>query len=200
MVLPLYVRVSAVPATGTRGSCAPPPNFTVRVRSLDPPPVFLGEALGARVRTLASLATVDAPVVSAVTRRLATDGLVYGFTVRNPVTGQIKAPAMLPSDTFSRPAEVHSVDLACALVTRNTLDEVAAFLTESATDPDPDESFCEQFCAAVSARGNKPIIVPTTVERWAEIGLMCLLRLKQQLAARQQAESQPQTPEPALAT
>jgi len=162
--------------------------------------LILGPDVVPERETLASLATVNAPIVSAVTRRLAAEGLVYGFTVRDPVTGQIKAPSMLPSETFSRPAEVHSVDLACALVTRDTLTDLASFLTESATDPDPDASFCEQFCASVSARGSKPIIVPTTVERWAEIGLMGLLNLKQQLAARQESATATPTPEPAFAT
>ncbi|MCH7701071.1 MAG: hypothetical protein IID37_05235 [Planctomycetes bacterium] len=162
--------------------------------------LILGPDVVPERETLASLATVDGPIVSAVTRRLATEGLVYGFTVRDPVTGKIRAPSMLPSDTFSRPAEVHSVDLACALVTRDTLGELAGFLTQSATDPDPDASFCEQFCSAVIARGHNPVIVPTTVERWAEIGLMGLLNLKQQLAARKESAVAMPTPEPVGAT
>ena len=92
------------------------------------------------------------------------------------------------------------MDLSCALVTRESLSKLADFLTESATKPDPDASFCEQLCAAVRDGGSKPIIVPTTVERWAELGLMGLLNLKQQLASRPESAIATPTPEPAVAT
>jgi len=161
--------------------------------------LMLGPDVVPERETLASLAAVDAPLVSAVTRRQSPDGLVYGFAVTNPETGRAGPPRVLPSAAFTRPAEVYSVDLSCALVTRDALDGLSTFVADSATEADPDASFSDLLCESVRARGRKPIVIPATVERWAEVGLLGLLRLKQQLADGRAGETAGQAPEPALA-
>jgi hypothetical protein len=134
------------------------------------------------VDTVRQLGAVDAPIVSAISRTLIDGRISFNFTARDPVTGEVRHPDQHPIDTMTEPTEVETVDLACAMIQRDTCKHVHEALRQSIDQAEPDRAFCRRFVALVREEtGRGPMVVPLLVSRTADVGLLSLVKLKHQL-------------------
>ena len=92
---------------------------------------------------------------------------------------------------MTEPFEVDSIDPACVLIERDALRHVPPSLRGDDVGLDADSNFMSRWCKAVADdTGRRPLQVPLTVERRAEVGLAGLLQLKLKLKSKLRAELQ----------
>ncbi len=144
-------------------------------------------------RTLGLLASVDAPVVGGLTRKLIDGRIRWAYWHDDPITGQLEAPQNIQLPSMNEPFSVTSLEPACTLIERESLSLVPEVLRTLDHRPNADDEFIHRWCAAVRHNTGRPIMqAPMTVERRCEFGLKGLLNLKMRLKDRlrdQQAEA-----------
>ncbi len=152
--------------------------------------LVLGSDVVPHESTLGLLASVDAPVVSGLSRRFHDGQIRWSFWSRSPETGQLISPQNINLPAIDSPFDVSAIDPACALMKRETfalVDDALDGLTHSAN---ADEQFVLRWCGLISKHlGRRPVQVPLTIERVAEVGLFGLLRLKVALKRKMREES-----------
>ncbi len=158
--------------------------------------LILGDDVVPHAVTLGLLASVDAPIVAGLTRKLI-DGLIcWAFWTRDPVTGELVAPQNIKLPEMEQPFEVAAIDPACMLIQRDTLRHVDSTLQLLDHGPDADRDFIQRWCQAVTnTTGSPPIQIPFTVERRAEVGLAGFLALKMKLKTRLREQQESQEPQ-----
>ena len=145
---------------------------------------------------LDKLASIEAPIVSPLTRAALDGRIAYTFTRPDQATGRPEHPTQLSPDDLAAPFEVHTADLACALLKRDTCRHTPEALAYAAARPDPARAFNERYCDLVRRdTGRNPIVAPVHTERRADLGLLGLLQLKHKLQHEQETEGR--RPQPA---
>jgi hypothetical protein len=156
-----------------------------RVNELDPQYthiLMLGDDVVPHPSTLGLLATVDAQIASALSRTLIDGNICWSFFEHDPMTGALSAPQNIALPELTEPFEVASIDPACLLIRRETLQHVGSVMQTINPGPEADRLFAHQWCQAVTrASGQPPMQAPLTVERQSEVGLLGLLHLKMRL-------------------
>lgn len=156
-----------------------------RTQSLDPRfthILLLDADVVPHPEVLGLLASVDAPLVAGLTRRLIDGQIRWAFWQREPITGRLTAPQNIKLPEIKEPFDVDAVDPACLLLHRDTLRHVSSVLQLLDHGPDTDEAFIHRWCQAVTdATGRRPVQTPLTVERRSEVGLAGFLALKLKL-------------------
>lgn len=153
--------------------------------------LVLGDDVLPHVMTLGLLAVVEGPIVSALSRRFFDGKICWSYTHTNPSTGQLESPQNIDLPGMTEPFEVDSIDPACVLIKRDALEHAPASLRGDDVGLDADSNFMSRWCNTVAeATGRRPIQVPLTVERRAEVGLAGMLQLKMKLKSKLRAELQ----------
>lgn len=135
------------------------------------------------------LASVDAPLVGAMSRTLVDGQICWAHWIENPQTRRLIAPQNISLADIGEPFEVEAFDPVCCLMKREVLDQVPAALESSAKGPKPYGAFIEAFGRCVrKATDRAPIVAPLPVARVTEIGLLGLLQLKLRLKEKVRAE------------
>ena len=183
------VRIEPVFADTLRGGFV---ELEQRVQSLDQRfshLLVLGDDVVPHQAALGLLASVDAPIVAGLTRRLINGLICWAYWVDDPVTGCLTAPQNIRLPELKQPYEVDAVDPACVLVRPETLRHVPAVMRMDDNGPDADDLFAQRWCTAVAqATGRRPVQAPLTIERRSEVGLKGLLNLKMKLKTRMRAQ------------
>ncbi len=137
----------------------------------------------------ARLGSIDAPIVSALSRGLIDGTIAYTFSRLDPVTGRTEYPSQLPLAEITEPFPAHVVDLSCAVIKRDYCGHVTRALSFAASQADPTRAFDQRFCDLVREEtGSDPVVAPICVERTADVGLLGLLKLKHQAFTNQQTQ------------
>ncbi len=163
-------------------------DIAARIRSLDPRfqrVLVIGDDIVPHGAVLGLLASVDAPIVSALTRNLIDGRICWSYWRPDPVSGAFVAPQNIKLPQLKEPFSVASVDLGCVLVRRDSFLHVEEVLRHLDHRPSTDLDFAHRWCGAVArATGTPPVVVPMTVERRCEVGLQGLLQIKMTLKSR----------------
>ncbi len=151
--------------------------------------LILGDDVVPHRTTLGLMASVDAPIVSALTRSRIDGQICWGYWNPDPLSGALVAPQNIKLEQLTEPFGVASVDPACVLIRRGTLACVADVARLPGHGPQTDLSFGHGWCKAVTtASGQPPVVVPMTVERRCEVGLLGMLQIKMRLKSQLRAE------------
>ncbi len=162
--------------------------------------LLLGDDVIPLERMLGLLASVDGPVVSALTRRLIDGKICWAYWCTDPVTGELVAPQNIKLPELHEPFEVVAADPACMLIERQTLGYVSSAVRNLSHGPEADTLFVQRWCAAVTEGTGRAVMqVPMTIERRSEVGLAGLLNIKMNLKAQYRARMQDVGSEPAPA-
>jgi hypothetical protein len=141
--------------------------------------------------TLGLMASVDAPIVSALSRRICDREIRWSYWQPDPSQESCEpvSPQNIDLPSMTDPFEVPFVDPACLLVRRDALAHVRAAAAGLGHCNDAERTFVHRWCNLTSqATGSRPLQLPLTVERRAEIGLRGFLNLKMRLKDRLRAE------------
>lgn len=140
--------------------------------------------------TLGLLASVEAPVVSALSRRFFKGQICWSFWAPSQRTGQLEAPQNINLPVIQEPFPIKAIEPACALISRDALMLTHDALQDLPHSSDADEHFMLRWSELVGERLRQwPMQAPLTVERVAEVGLQGLLRLKVALKSRFRSEA-----------
>ena len=158
--------------------------------------MLLGPDIVPTVDLVSRLGSIDAPIVSGLSRGLVDGEIAYTFSRRDPETGRIEFPAQLSLAEINEPFPAQTVDLSCSVIKRDYCGHVTQALGFAANQPDPTRAFDQRFCDLVrDETRSDPVIAPICIERSADIDLLGLLQLKHRAFRNQQ--SQPDQPQPA---
>ncbi len=151
--------------------------------------LVIGDEVHPHEATLPLLASVDAPIVSALSRSLVGSRICWSFWNDDPFTGEMTAPQNIDLPSLDAPFPVSAIDPACALIERDMFLQVAPALQLVDHSPDADRQFLHRWCDIVTRYAGRPILqAPYTVERRAEVGLLGLLNLKMRFKAELRAQ------------
>ncbi|MFQ5806656.1 MAG: hypothetical protein ACE5I3_09420 [Phycisphaerae bacterium] len=136
------------------------------------------------------LGSIDAPIVSTLSRGLVDGRLAYTFARRDPATGRIEYPTQLSLSEITEPFAAYTVDLSCSLIKPETCKHVPQAARYAVDQPDPARAFSECFVELVRQEtGRDPVVAPVVVQRRADVGLLSLLRLKHKLQVEERARA-----------
>jgi GT2 family glycosyltransferase len=165
-----------------------------RCAALDPEfthVLLLGDDVVPHEPTLGLLASVDAPMVAALTRTLIDGRICWAHWSADPESEELAAPLNIRLPALTEPFEVDAVDAACVLLERDALQSVGDVARRDDNGPDADRVFLHRWCRSVTeSTGRGPMVAPLTVERRCEVGLRGLLNLKLRLKAEYRAQHQ----------
>lgn len=183
------IRIEYIFADNTRGAMAELANVVTSCELRFEHVLVLSHDVVPHESTLGLLASVDAPVVSGLSRRFHEGQIRWSFWSRSPETGQLVAPQNINLPMIDKPFDVTAIDPACVLIRREAFAWVNESLDGYSHSSDADEQFAIRWCERIAKEmGKHPVQVPMTVERVAEVGLFGLLRLKMALKRRMRVE------------
>lgn len=160
--------------------------------------LFIGDDVVPHSKSLGLMASVDAPIVAALTRTLIDGHICWSHWHRDGADGTWRAPQNINLPQTIEPFDADAVDLSCAMIDRSLLEHVLPRVPLDDLGPHPDHAFMQRFCqTATEITGLRPRVIPLTVERRAEIGLRGLLNLKMRLKSQFRAQQERPAPQPA---
>ncbi len=185
------VQIERVFADTVRGGLV---ELSRRMAVLDPEfthVLLLGDDVVSHQAVPGLLASVDAPMVAALTRTLIDGRICWAHWVAQSASEQLAAPQNIRLPELTEPFEVDAVDAACVLVERDALGPIREVARQDDNGPNADRVFLHRWCRAVTeCTGRRPMVAPLTVERRCEVGLRGLLNLKLRLKAEYRAQRQ----------